>query len=484
MGLGKELAFHGAIYALTNLISRAVGFIMIPVYTKALTPAQYGIIELIDMAMAILALIAGQRISGALLRFYFDDEDEVRRRRIVSSGMISCLAVAVVAALILQPLCPLASRIIFGDAEYGRFLQLSLVSFVFNFMLQMAYTYVRILKKSLLFLGISLANLVMALSLNILLIVHLGMGVDGVLYSGIIASGATCLPLLVFIFSRTGFGWDWPAVKAMYVYTFPMIVGSLWTLAEDFLSRYFIRTFASLSQVGLFSLSYKFGVIPNFLVTAPFFNIWNVKCWELAKQAGGAERMARVFTLFNFVSLFAGLAISVPSREIVRVLADEKFLPSADLIPLLVVSNILVSHYYFFTFGMQWAKKTRYIGTISWITGAAAIALDFFLIRKFGLWGAASAFLAASTLRNALAFPAGQRLFPIPYQYGALAALFALGAATYAASRFVDFGGMIPNLAAHAGLLAAFILVTVLSGFFHPDEIASLQAWIRGRLGR
>jgi O-antigen/teichoic acid export membrane protein len=483
-GLGKELALHGLIYALTNMISRAVGFIMIPVYTRALSPAQYGIIELLDTSFSILALLAGQRVSGAILRYYFDSEDPLRRKRIVSSGILSCLALTVLLALLLQPVSPYLAKAIFGNAEYGVYIQLNLVSFVGNFMVNLVYTYIRILKKSVLFLVFSVSGLVLALSLNILFIVHMGMGVYGVLCSAMITSWTLGLGLLAYTFRHVGFGWDWPVIKSMYRYTFPLILGSLWSMAEDFLSRYFIRTFTSLAEVGLYSLSYKFGVINNFLVTGPFFNIWNVKCWELARLPDGPERMARVFTIFNFIALASGLAVSVPAREIIGLVADARFSASADFIPVLILANILLSQFYFFTFGMQWAKKTRYIGTISWIVGATTIGLDWLLIRRFGLWGASAAMLSAAVLRNVLSFTSGQRLFHIPYQYRSLSVLYAFAVLTFTAGRVADFHAFIPNLAYHACVVAAFPSVLLAAGFFEVSEVAQAKAWTRKLTGR
>ncbi len=479
-GLGKELALHGFIYALTNMIARAVGFIMIPVYTHHLSPAQYGIIELLDTTMAILALVAGQRVSGAILRFYFDSEDPQRRSRIVSSGLIACVCVTALLALGLQPFCPVLAKAIFGKPEYGVYIQLNLVSFVGSFVVNLCYTYVRILKKSMLFLIVSISNLILALSLNILFIVHLDLGVFGVLYSGMIATSSTAIILLIFTFRKVGFGWDWPLVKSMYVYIFPLVLGSLWSMAEDFLSRYFIRTLTGLTEVGIFSLAYKFGVINNFLITGPFFSIWNVKCWELAKLPEGPEKMARIFTIFNFLALASGLALSIPAREIIQLAADHRFASSADFIPILVLGNILLSQYYFFTFGMQWAKKTKYIGTISWIVGATTIVLDYFLIRWLGLWGAALAMLASSLFRNVLSFPTGQRLYRIPYEYGMVIKLFVLALGLFLTGRFVDLHSLIGNLAFHGVLVLLYPMILVLSGFFRPEEISAAKSMAIG----
>jgi hypothetical protein len=50
---------HNLNYAAAILPSKGVAFPLLPVYTRYLTPADYGILELVVMTMEVLALTAG-----------------------------------------------------------------------------------------------------------------------------------------------------------------------------------------------------------------------------------------------------------------------------------------------------------------------------------------------------------------------------------------------------------------------------------------
>ena len=60
---------HTLIYGAGMMLSRAISFVMLPVYTRYLTPADYGVMELIGTTLDLIAIIAGARIAAGIFRF-------------------------------------------------------------------------------------------------------------------------------------------------------------------------------------------------------------------------------------------------------------------------------------------------------------------------------------------------------------------------------------------------------------------------------
>ena len=67
----KKLSKHYVIYAFGSMISQAVGFIMIPVYTRFITPAEYGIVGILNLITWIVSLVLGMNLVAGVTRFYF-----------------------------------------------------------------------------------------------------------------------------------------------------------------------------------------------------------------------------------------------------------------------------------------------------------------------------------------------------------------------------------------------------------------------------
>ena len=89
-----------SLYMLANVASRAVGFLAIPFYSRFLSPAEYGLIELIELSTQLVAIAFGlQSIGPAMTRLFHDQGTLERQREVVSTGVVSsALLSALIAA--------------------------------------------------------------------------------------------------------------------------------------------------------------------------------------------------------------------------------------------------------------------------------------------------------------------------------------------------------------------------------------------------
>ena len=90
----KKLTKHTSIYSLGNILSKAVGFFLIPFYTHYLTPADYGTLELLDLSTALVGLLLNMWMNASVVRYYYEYDDEKNRNEVVSTALISTASVA------------------------------------------------------------------------------------------------------------------------------------------------------------------------------------------------------------------------------------------------------------------------------------------------------------------------------------------------------------------------------------------------------
>ena len=79
----KKTAKHSAIYAIGTMFRRLTGLVMLPIYTRSLTPADYGVVELLSMAIEIAGILIGLRISQAMFRYYILAETDNEKDKIL-----------------------------------------------------------------------------------------------------------------------------------------------------------------------------------------------------------------------------------------------------------------------------------------------------------------------------------------------------------------------------------------------------------------
>ena len=133
------------------------------------------------------------------------------------------------------------------------------------------------------------------------------------------------------------------------------------------------------------------------------------------------------FVLYSLLLIYAGLALSVLSPEIVRVMVSPEFASSRDVIPLVALAYIFYGIGSYAQLGMFLTMRTKSLGMISAAAAILNLGLNYFLIGHYGMIGAAWA-----TMLSFLAIAAGsywysQRLLPLPL--GALRVAEALGMA-------------------------------------------------------
>ena len=98
----KFLAKHTLIYSLGNFMQRIISLLLLPVYTRFLTPYDYGVKELVGLSTDVIGILLATAISGAIYRFYFEYKDVKDRNEVISSAVITIAVFGLIALLFLS----------------------------------------------------------------------------------------------------------------------------------------------------------------------------------------------------------------------------------------------------------------------------------------------------------------------------------------------------------------------------------------------
>ena len=81
----KKLFKNISIYSLGGILNKSIQFLLLPLYTRVLVPADYGKLELVYLVGAILAIVNGLMVQNAYARFYFDKSEVNYKEKLYSS---------------------------------------------------------------------------------------------------------------------------------------------------------------------------------------------------------------------------------------------------------------------------------------------------------------------------------------------------------------------------------------------------------------
>ena len=149
------------------------------------------------------------------------------------------------------------------------------------------------------FVAFSLFRLILAITLNVYFIIVLGMGVMGILLSTLITSIVMSLVLNVPQLVKAGLKYSPKLIKDMLKFGLPMIPSQFGTLIVNLSDRFFIKGYCSIAEAGIYSLGYRFGVLPGTFVSEPFNQVWQPRRLEMYDQDNAEEIFGRIFTSFS-----------------------------------------------------------------------------------------------------------------------------------------------------------------------------------------
>jgi O-antigen/teichoic acid export membrane protein len=325
---------------------------------------------------------------------------------------------------------------------------------------------------------------VIQLSLNILFIVKYGMGVKGILLGTLIANAFLCLYLIPYTLRETGLKFSFSILKEMMIFGLPLIPSNFLAYIVNVSDRYFINAFTGLSLTGIYTLGYRFGILINEFVSSPFAQIWVPRRYEIYNRGDSERIFARIFTYFTAAIFFGGLGISVLTKDVIQIMADQSYWDAYLVVPIIILSYIFSSFQMHFNIGILIKKKTKYILYINIITAAANLILNYFLIKNWGIWGAAYSTLISFVLKSTLMYIFSNRLIKIHIEWGRIIKLTLLAGLLFWPISLIETGNSILNILVKAAACLAYPAILYLIRFFEPSELR--QGWdiIRPLLGR
>ena len=184
----RELSKNLAVYGVGDVAIQIVSFLLVPLYVRYLSPADYGILGLLGGVEAAAKLFFRWGLDGSFMRFWYDCEDQPARQRLASTTFFFLLAInaCLLGASLLA--APFASPRMLGATGYTLALQLVLLNtFAIGFTF-IPFHVLRIEQRTRDFSVLTFARSVATLLLRITLVVGLHFGIWGVVVADVVVT--------------------------------------------------------------------------------------------------------------------------------------------------------------------------------------------------------------------------------------------------------------------------------------------------------
>lgn len=413
MTYSKKIYKNSFFYMVASLLPAAVNFLVLPIFTRYLSPKDYGILALIQSFIAFMPLVLSLQIHRSIGRFYFDYEGKEQKILISTIGatllFFSCLGLVILFLFSNQLLL-----FVFPNVATSIFLlfKLSLIAVFFNTLSEYFKTLLITREKAKLFMMVSICLFWVGLAINIVEVVVLKRGVYGIVEGSLILSVLSFISFIFFNRHYLTLKLNFEMLKGPFKYSLPIIPHALAGIIFMYSDRIILEKYVFLSAIGLYSLADRiampFKMMANQISLAfqpHFFKTAKKDKHEALNQARNLSKKV-VFVISFLVALFA-----VFSVEIVYYIFDKRFFNAWIMIPILASSYVFRSLYCFGSYGLFFEKRTVRVAMITVTAAVINIVINLVFIPRYGVIVAVFSTLIAYSVTYLMAMVMSMKSF-------------------------------------------------------------------------
>jgi len=484
MALTEKHIWNIFVYVLPRFIGYGINILTLPILTRILSPADFGIITLAWIFPSITAGILTLCLGAATQRFYFEyKSDKKKLDALIFSSQVFLYAVFILSAFIVFFFKGGIAQLVIRDRGLG---QAVFITFLAAYLAQIVNFYLLLyqsMEKARLYSVFTTLQTLIYASASLLLVWGLRAGYMGMLYGSLIGESIVCAVILVHFNQNLKADFRPKVLWENIKFGLQIVPKSLTGFINRFFDKYMLNNMLSLSVVGVYNIGQNIGNT-IFILMNTIWSSFQPVCYSGVFEKGkeASRSTGRLFTIFCYLTMAPLIMAVIFAQEVVYLLAPPAYYPAINII--IIICAAMSTNIFGMFVGVQYAysKKAYWIFPVSVIGTLANVGANIFFIPRFGLIGAGISVVVTYTVSNLLLTVIGQKLYRIEYEWRNLVLLFGnlvvtMGLIIFLRSR--HFNGF--NLYAVKGiLLFLFVLIGVKAGIINRNTISRLNSMLKG----
>jgi O-antigen/teichoic acid export membrane protein len=408
---GGQIVRSTATYAIADVVNKGIPFILLPVIARYLSPADYGLLTNFSVLTQILLALCALNTYSALSVSYFTLGKNGLPGYL--SNLLYLIAILATSGLILSSLLSATIQQYLG---ISRVWQLLALLTAFSTAVYTLYTaLLRMQMKVILFSAVQVAQSLASSLLAIAFVVQLNWNWQGRALS-ITAAAAASMLFCIWslrkdeqLFSRIRGAQIWNALS----FGLPLLPHTLSFWIKTGMVKIFITNSIALtlgSLVGVFTDSFFSAYTPSMFKQLSLID-------SLPEHERATIRRTLVKNTYRFaVALFAVCVGSwVIMRVTIPVLFRGGYLDAIGFLPLVFLALYFDGLYGIVSGYVFYRRKTKVLGTITFLSSLLQVTLTLLFVKPFGLVGALYAHCLVSVLTFLAVFIHANRLYHLPW---------------------------------------------------------------------
>lgn len=391
MNQKKQLLINTVIIAIGKLSTQVISFLLLPLYTSKLSPEEYGTYDFLVTLSIFLLPIITMLMEESMFRFLIDADDLKSKKRIITSTIVYTVFGTTIFSLI--------AGIIMGITKY-EYAFVFILFIISNVLIGLSNALARGTSKIKLY---SISNFILGVStivLNIVFIVSLKLGVNGLLWSNTIANSLTAIIVLMklhlpqFVSKKD---LSKKTLTEMLRYSIPLVPNNLSWIVISLSDRLMLTGMIGAEANGIYSIANKF---PNIIYTCYgfFSTAWKESAAKILKEDNKVQYYNSIYRDIKFFlkAIVLGLIAIMPF--VFPLFIDQTYNEAYLYIPLLVISIYYTNMSNFYGGIFTAYKNTKIMGSTTVAAAVLNVVINLIFIPKFGIYAAVFSTLISNVI--------------------------------------------------------------------------------------
>jgi len=380
----KKLINDFTLYSIEPIIFKIISFLLIPIYTNYLLPAEFGNLQYVITIGSFLRSISQFGLNTAFWKF----RSELKKTEYPSLSfniLASQLFIGLIILIVTISVFSIRGFDLIAQALILYFIALLCKLFTENYLLVC-----RAYQKPKRYLLISLFQTVLFCLLNVLFVSQYDLGVNGVILAYLVAF---CLSSIVFfpLMRKRVFGkLSLPLIKKLLAFGGPLLLGNFAILVLSISDRWFLKSMSTGQELGLYSYGYKFSDLILTFIVYTFQLAWTPIAWKSFASEKGRELFFRIekFVMVVF-PILAFVLVPIIIWLSFFMTSNHAFDEGLKIIFLISFSHVFYGYYSFNAIKNFYFNKKKQVIIVNIISAIINILLNWILIPNWGMLGAA-----------------------------------------------------------------------------------------------
>jgi O-antigen/teichoic acid export membrane protein len=442
----RQLARDSAIYGISTVVQRLLTFLLTPLYTNVLAPAELGDVAQLYSLMALAMVLATVGFEPAFMRYWVESPSRKRVLTHAFGGVVASVALVCGGGALAAP--AIARVLALSSASAAALVHMACAVVALDGLAAIPFALLRMQRRAAVFATLRVVAVVVNVALNVVFVVQWGWGVEGVMRAAVVSSLVAAVLAVPMVVRQLEWTFDAALLGSLVRFGVPTVPAALAAMVVQVADRPLLGWLAGPAAVGIYNANYRLA-IPMMLAVSVFETAWRPLYLHHADDPKIGELLVRALryflavavVLFALVTLFIGDIVAVPIGT--GHLIGSAYWEGLPIVPIVMAGYIALGITTAMAASLHVTKRTVLLPAVHGVAAVANVALNLVLIPQLGYVGAAWATVGAYAIGAVATTRAAVRVLPIRYPWRAVVIAACVCGAIDTSSLLLPLRGML-----------------------------------------